>query len=211
MLAVHWAPVSKTKSILKNGITKSGNGLYCFPLTGHKALDRWWVTFFNDIVSRKRKKYNGIVFRIKKEDLPAYFGHWVGATTRDDYEKEIKTLKALGAQFRETILYRLGEHLAWEAGIGHLHHEDDTALFRNLAEKELNKSQKVLKEQMSDPSFMNYTLEDYQIVLSHSISPDRIIKVLTKESESGRVKRLRKKQEAPRERGLAAEPENYKS
>lgn len=198
MLAVHWAPVSKTKSILKNGITKSGNGLYCFPLTGHKAIDRWWVTFFNYSTSRERKKYNGIVFRIKKEDLPAYFGHWIGATTRDDYEKEIKTLKELSTKFREIILWRMGEYLAWEAGIGHLHHEDHTALFLGLAEKELKKSQKVLNAQMSDPSFMNYTLEDYQIVLSHSIPADRIIKVLPKESEFGKVKRLRKKQEAPR-------------
>lgn len=205
MLAVHWAPVSKTKSILKNGITRSGNGLYCFPLTGHKALDRWWVTFFNYTASRKRKKYNGIVFRIRKEDLPAYFGNWVGATTHDDYKKEIKTLKELGAQFRETILFRLGEHLAWQAGIGHLHHEDPTALYLGLVEKELKKSQKVLKEQMSDPSFMSFTLEDYQIVLSHSISADRIIKVLPKENEFGKVKRLRKKREVPNKHHLLLE------
>jgi hypothetical protein len=198
MLAVHWAPVSKTKSILKNGITKSGNGLYCFPLTGHKSLDRWWVTFFNYIASRKRKKYNGIVFRIKKEDLPAYFGHWVGATTRDDYKKEIKTLKELGAKFRETILWRLGEHLAWEAGIEHLDRKDHATFYPGLAEKALRKSSNLLMEQMTDPSFMTYTFEDYQIVLSHSIPADRIIKVLPKESEFGKVKRLRKKQEAPR-------------
>ncbi len=198
MLAVHWAPVSKTKSILKSGITKSGNGLYCFPLTGHKALDRWWVTFFNVIASRKRKKYNGIVFRIRKEDLPAYFGHWGGATTRDDYEKEIKTLKALKAQFRETILWRLGEHLAWKSGIEHLHRKDHETFYPGLAEKELEKSPGLLLEQMIDPGFMTYTFEDYQIVLSHSISADRIIKVLPKESEFGKVKRLRKKYEAPR-------------
>lgn len=203
MLAVHWAPVSKTKNILKNGITKSGNGLYCFPLTGHKSLDRWWVTFFNVIASRRRKKYNGIVFRIKKEDLPAYFGHWAGATTRDDYEKEIKTLKALKAQYRETILWRLGEHLAWKKGIEHLHRKDHETFYPSLAEKELEKSPGLLLEQMTDPGFMTYTFEDYQIVLSHSISADRIIKVLPKESEFGNVKRLQKKQEAPRKRNFS--------
>ena len=38
---------------------------------------------------RARKKYNGIVFKISKEDLPAYFGHWIGATTRDNFDKPI--------------------------------------------------------------------------------------------------------------------------
>lgn len=211
MLAVHWAPVSKTKSILKNGITKSGNGLYCFPLTGHKALDRWWVTFFNYNTARERKKYNGIVFRIKKEDLPAYFNYWMGATTRDKYEKPIKSIKELESILREMVIWRIGADLAWKSDRESINHPDVIDRFSELAENAIKKSGKVLTEYMSDPSFMNYTLEDFQIVLSHSISPDRIIKVLTKESESGRVKRLRKKKEAPRERGLAAEPENDKS
>jgi len=75
MLAVHWTPVSKTKSILKNGISKSKKGLYCFPLTGLKSLDRWWIHFFNQCGARQRKKYNGVVFRLKQSDMPAYFGH----------------------------------------------------------------------------------------------------------------------------------------
>lgn len=32
MLVVHWSPVNNTKNILKNGITKSQNGVYCFPV-----------------------------------------------------------------------------------------------------------------------------------------------------------------------------------
>jgi len=201
MLAVHWAPVSKTKNILKNGITKSHNGLYCFPLTGHKAVDRWWVTFFNYSTSRERKKYNGIVFRIKKEDLPAYFGYWMGATTRDIYKKKIITLKELEIKFRETLLWRLGEHIAWAEGVGHCGDVD----YMKLAMERMIKEPKALTELMMEPDFMRYSLEDYQIVLSHSISADRIIKVLPKESEFGKVKRLQKKQEDPRKRNFSPE------
>jgi hypothetical protein len=35
-------------------------------MTGNLQVDRWWVKFFN--MARGRKKYNGIVFRISKED-----------------------------------------------------------------------------------------------------------------------------------------------
>jgi hypothetical protein len=112
MLAVHWTPVSNTKNILKNGIRKSKKGLFCFPLTGHKTLDRWWIFFFNQCGIRHRKKYNGIVFRIKQQDLPAYFGHWGGATNSDSFEKEFTTIKQLGIEFKETILWRLGELVA---------------------------------------------------------------------------------------------------
>ena len=39
MLAVR-APVKSKGHILKNGITKSKDGLYCFPLTGHRIVDK---------------------------------------------------------------------------------------------------------------------------------------------------------------------------
>ena len=111
MLAVHWTPVSNTKGILKNGITKSKKGLFCFPLTGHKFLDRWWLYFFNQCGVRARKQYNGIVFRLKQQDMPAYFGHWVGAINNSDFKKEITDLKTLGQEFREAITWRLGEEM----------------------------------------------------------------------------------------------------
>lgn len=195
MLAVHWTPVSKTKSILKNGISKSRNGLYCFPLTGLKSLDRWWIHFFNQCGVRQRKKYNGIVFRLKQSDMPAYFGHWIGATNRDNFKKEITDLKTLGTEFRMTILWRLGEELARKQNIDydHFDREKETELYLKLAELEIQKSPKTLAEKTADFSFMAFTLEDYQIVLSKSISADRILKVLPQGDEFGRVIRLRKK------------------
>ena len=77
MLAIHWSPVKNTKKILNQGITKSKNGIYCFPLTGHFALDKWWVKAFNQYnFCVNKKKYNGFIFKIEKQFLPAYFGHW---------------------------------------------------------------------------------------------------------------------------------------
>ncbi len=195
MLAVHWAPVSKTKSILKNGITKSVNGLYCFPLTGHPSLDRWWIHFFNQRRVRERKKYNGFVFRIKQEDLPAQFGHWVGSTTKDDYEKEIATLDQLGLAFRETILFRIGEQLAWAQDI-----KDDGVVgettperYLQLAEEAIQQSPKLIAEKFNDLDLMGYAFEDCQIALSKSIAPERIIKILPQGDQFGRVIRLKKK------------------
>lgn len=195
MLAVHWTPVSKTKSILKNGISKSKKGLYCFPLTGLKSLDRWWIHFFNQYGARQRKKYNGVVFRLKQSDMPAYFGHWVGATNRDNFKKEITNLKTLGTEFRMTILWRLGEELARKENIeyDHFDRKKETELYLKLAELEIQKSPKALTEKTTDYNFMAFALEDYQIVLSNSISSDRILKVLPQGDEFGRVTRLRKK------------------
>lgn len=195
MLAVHWTPVSKTKTILKNGITKPKRGLYCFPLTGLKSLDRWWVHFFNQCGVRQRRKYNGIVFKLKQEDMPAYFGHWIGATNKDDFKKEITDLKTLEGEFRQTILWRLGEELAWKSNLNDLslNYEEQNALYIKLAELEIGKSPKALTEKKADHNFMAFAFEDYQIVLTTSISKDRILKVLPQGDEFRRVLKQKKK------------------
>jgi hypothetical protein len=186
MLVVHWTPVNNTKSILKNGIRKSKTGVYCFPLTGHKLLDKWWVNFFNQEGVRHRKKYNGIVFRITQEDLPAYFGHWVGAQ-----EKKITELKEFEAEYRNSILWRIGERIAraesFEAW------KDGGDNFVPLSEAVVTANPKIIQEHMNSFGFMGYTFEDYQIILSNSISPNRIIKVLPQGNEFGRVLKQKKK------------------
>jgi hypothetical protein len=198
MLAVHWAPVNNTKHILKNGIARSKRGVYCFPLTGHRSLDRWWIHFFNQCKVRPRKSYNGIVFRIEQEDLPAYFGHWGGATNRDVFPKEILDLKQLGHQFRETILWRLGEEIArkdnLDAGI-----RDPAkwnALYLGLAELALRDDPRLFARKYNDQDFMGYAFEDYQIVLANPIPAKRIIKVLPQGNAFGRVLRIHKKDQS---------------
>ncbi len=127
--------------------------------------------------------------------MPAYFGHWIGATNRDDFKKEITNLKTLGTEFRQTVLWRLGEELARKSNLGNdiYDHEKQTELFLKLAELEIQKSPKTLTEKTADIDFMTFALEDYQIVLTKSISSDRILKVLPQGDEFGRVTRLRKK------------------
>jgi hypothetical protein len=205
MLAVHWTPVKHTKTILKNGIRKSKNGLFCFPLTGLKSVDRWWIYFFNQCGVRQRKKYNGIVFRITKKDLPAYFGHWgcgpnIGLDFKgiDGDQKEIIDLKFFGKQYRKAVLFRLGELIARSKSRDFLswyswYSKEGDELFLRLAETELQNNPKALTERLNSIDFMSHSLSDYQIVLSNSIPADRIIKVIPQGDEFGRVLRQRKK------------------
>lgn len=185
MLAVHWTPVNNTKSILKNGIRKSKTGLYCFPLTGIQQLDKWWVNFFNQGRVRARKKYNGIVFRITQDDLPASFGHWVG-----DLDLNITDLKTLESEYRETVLWRIGEQIAADRSL-----EDwkDSDKFMPFAEAAIKNNPGLLHEHMRSFDFMRFTFEDYQIILSKAIAADRIIKVIPQGNEFGRVIKQRKK------------------
>ena len=195
MLAIHWTPVNNTKKILKSGIRKSKKGLFCFPLTGHKQLDKWWVNFFNQNRERQRKKYNGVIFRIKKEDLPAYFGHWIGATNRQDFKKEITDLKSFGKQYHEILLWRMGEEIAKSNNLSQVtsDYKINVKLYLEIAEKELLNNTTALADRLNSIDFMSYALEDYQIVLSNSISADRIIKVIPQGDEFGRFLKRKKK------------------
>ena len=129
------------------------------------------------------------------KDLPAYFGRWIGATNRDDFKKEITNLKTLGTEFRQTILWQHGEELARQLNLSSnlYDHKKQTELFLRLAELEIQKSPKALTQKTADIDFMTFALEDYQIVLTNSISSDRILKVLPQGDEFGRVTKLRKK------------------
>jgi hypothetical protein len=112
MLAIHWSPVKNTKKILKNGILKSKNGLYCFPLTGQKNLDQWWVKRFNQWTGkRNREPYNGFVFRIEKDDMPACFGECDYHTNADKFEMEINNIEELELHYRERVIQAIGKKI----------------------------------------------------------------------------------------------------
>jgi hypothetical protein len=188
MLAIHWTPVANTKKILRTGITKSKKGLYCFPLTGNHQVDRWWVKFFNMV--RAKKKYNGIVFKISKNDLPAYFGHWIGATSRDTFDKPILTIKELRDEYRNNILFRIGEYFLHQKG--ELMTAADFARdFVDIAKREIRGNEKV-KRLLHDLDIKTFALEDIQIVLSSSVSADRIVKVISDGTDTGRQRRKKK-------------------
>ena len=196
MLAVHWTPVSKTKNILKNGIRKNKKGLFCFPLTGHHALDRWWVHFFNRYQVRSRKKYNGILFRITDDDMPAYFGQWFGATNWTEFEKEIKTTKELGKKFRDNLSFELGYRIASQKKLleGIIDGQEMYKICMKQAKLAQNNDPKSLIEGMNSHDYMWTSLSDYQIVLSHSIPSRRILRVIPQGNEFGKVLKKRKKE-----------------
>jgi hypothetical protein len=173
MLAIHWTPVANTKKILKNGIRKSKNGLYCFPLTGNKLMDKWWVNFFNQYQTRNRKQYNGIIFRIVEGDLPAYFGHWVGASNKDSFPKQIDDLKSLEKLYRNLLLWRLGEQLSFQ------HPELQEDSYVSIAKETIRARQ----QHLFDFQLLKSTFEDFQIVLSQSVKAKRIIKVITQSND----------------------------
>lgn len=182
MLVVHWSPVNHSKSILKNGIRKSRNGVYCFSLTGHIALDRWWMKALKRF-RRDGKKYNGFVFRVEESDFPAYYGHFIGHTTGDRAEKPVKTLTELGIEIQNTIIWRIGERAIWNDTEIHSNDQD----FLQLGKEEMKKNPEIYKETLTDAVFMEYILEDCQIVLTKSINANRITRVIPPAEEFGRV------------------------
>ena len=188
MLVVHWSPVNNSKSILKNGIRKTKNGVYCFPVTGHPSLDRWWMKAFKSF-SKDGKTYNGFIFRVEEQDLPAYFGHFIGATTKDEFEKPIKSLIELDQELRNTIIWRIGERTLWGTEEW-IKGEND---FLRIGREELQKRPEIYKETITDASFMEYILEDYQMVLTKTIDANRITRVIPPKDEFGRVLYKQKK------------------
>lgn len=189
MLAVHWSPVNNSKNILKTGIAKKQNGVYCFPLTGHLSLDRWWMKALKRF-RRDGKRYNGFVFRLEESDFPVYFGHFAGATTKDKFEKSIRTLHDLGNRIKDTIIWRIGERTLWDSA-ERLRNDID---YLSVGREEILKNPNVYKETLADAAFMEYILEDYQIVLTNSVKADRIIRVIPPMEDFGRVLYKNKKQ-----------------
>ena len=209
MMAVHWSAVKNTKTILRNGIRKSKRGVFCFPLTGIASLDRWWAQAFRDW--RPRTQYNGFVFRIVQEDLPARWSHWVfeGDT------KLIQSLAELQRKVRETIIWRVGEKyrdhlqeqhaLSWDdtndAIRARLSANDSTSLrskesdirflYDAIGAQLIVEDPNLVNRWKNEPGWMTYVLEDYQLVLSRSIDPRRIQRVISASQKSGR-QRIRK-------------------
>ena len=98
-------------------------------------------------------------------------------------------------EFRQTIIWRLGEALARKQHLesDFLDYKKVNELYERLVEIELKKSPDILAKTMNDLDLMAFTFEDYQIVLSNSISPDRIIKLIPQGDQFGKITRLRKK------------------
>jgi hypothetical protein len=222
MLAVHWSPVKNTKIICKNGIRKDARGVFCFPLTGHFFLDRWWPRAFRTWTpGHAPSAFNGFVFRLTDEDCPAYFGHW-GA---EGAVKPLQSVAAIQQSFRETLIWRIGE-AAWngwvpctrqacrceELGPARAVLADIVSSKRSDAHTTWNGAiedlgQAVVRHDprrytdclMQNVSFLQFVFEDFEIVLSHSITPHRILKIMPGGHEFGRSQYQRKKHRTDRQ------------
>jgi len=245
MLAIHWSPVKNTKKILKNGISKSKNGLYCFPLTGEKNLDQWWVKLFNQWRGRRyRVPYNGFIFRIEKDDMPACFDEYYDYTNADKFEMQINTIEELELRYRERIIQAIGKkmlklefskteeffrkkneriseypsfyksindpeladyvfkdwllHQIFERCKGMSRFRDnieENKIFQEKGETELQKNKDLLKGAFNNFDLLEDAFSTWQIILSRSITPDRIIKIIRNQDEYGKILHKNKKYE----------------
>jgi hypothetical protein len=80
-----------------------------------------------------------------------------------------------------TILWGIGERAC---GYGFVHHGID---FYEIGRELIEKQPDVYKDALSDALFLEYILEDHQIVLSKSIAANRILKIIPPAEEFGRV------------------------
>ena len=184
MLAVHWSPVKNTRQILRSGIRKSRDGLFCFPLTGDSYVDRWLVKMLRHCNERKRSSFNGFVFRIEQSDLPATYSPFWG----DAFGGQIETyasLKKLEALFRDFLYWGVGEHArrqnhteqpAWNT-------QEEAVEFGKLVTKLHPEQMSLLR---SDPSRMLWIFDFLEMVLSVSIAPGRILRVISGDKLNGR-------------------------
>jgi len=196
MLAVHWSPVKNTRQILRSGIKKSRDGLFCFPLTGNPYVDRWWVKMLRRCRARKRNSYNGFVFRIEQSDLPATYSTFF-ATAFGGRIESYTSLKKLEALFRGFLYLGVCEHARRqnlnEQPMWNTHEE--AVEFGKLV-TELDPVQLSLLR--SDPYRMLSMFDFLEMVLSVSISPDRILRVISGDKLNGR-QQVRKFRQASHE------------
>ena len=106
---------------------------------------------------------------------------------------EIKSLEELESRYREEIISRFGFHnvnldlatnLEWEAMFD---------LFFETGQSEIQKDNKLINKLLNDPDHIDDTFGHWQIILSRSISSDRIIKIISDRNEYGKVLHKKKK------------------
>lgn len=120
MLVIHWTKHNKTKDIIVNGLRqstrtrvslsfdKSGKptktkkrikGLWCYPYTRNKTLNNQWKKNLKTW-DRKQTNFNGIVFRLTKDDFPLYAGSFISTGQGNQtLIKDIDELKKLMSNF----------------------------------------------------------------------------------------------------------------
>lgn len=189
MKAIHWSPAKNKSAILEKGIQIQDTWISATLATPFKNLNRWWLDFLlND------QEYLGFVFELNESDFPLVHDHWVIDTHKeydDDYEiiskrrytlKEIlnsnpksvfPSIKQLKKDYKETIICRIGD--GTKEGLTLESYEERLSLGKKYIQKS---KKKAIKDFIDNPDFMEFTFEDYQLLLFKNIAPERIVKVI---------------------------------
>lgn len=179
MLVVHWSPVKNTKGILRNGITAGKDSAsHFFPLTGHRSVDRWWAQAFRSW--RPRTQYNGFVVRLTDDDMPATFCHWIQwAVDNGGHAPMRQSIDELTAEYRDTILWRIGETVA----------DSSSGNEAELGRKVVEADPEAYNRLRTDPNWMRWVFEDYEIKVFKSVPASRIQRAFAGSAKSGRQRR----------------------
>ena len=121
-----------------------------------------------------------LFLELSSKILPAYFGHYEGAKTNDIFDKEITDIKELTKKFEETILWKIGETL-------YDSNHNFEKYFIQKARNAVYGGNWNINRTMNSYDDMNIVFAGYQIVLSQSIHPKRIIKVVSSRNEYGKI------------------------
>lgn len=192
MKVIHWSPIENKESILEKGLLVKDTWLCGNLLTPFHSLNRWWLDFIF-----KDQECLGYIFDLQDSDFPLVYNHWVSHKDQEydeDYNllssirKPIASLlaasehpqengiysspAALQQGCRENILWRIGEQLDTQ------NNQAESTYISNAIEHIQHKPS-ALDSFIGNPDFMIYTFEDYELLLSNHILPERIIKVVT--------------------------------
>jgi hypothetical protein len=103
-------------------------------------------------------------------------------------------MKELRDEYTNNILFRIGEYLFQKSELTTT--EEFVLDFIDIAKPQIESNEKV-KRLLHDIDIKVFSLEDIQIVLSGSVSADRIVRVISDGTDTGRQRRKKKLKRTP--------------
>ena len=190
MLVIHWTKQNRTGSLLKNGIVPNCRqrrpggepinvkGVYVFPFTRNKVIQTHWKRFLKQ--DGIRGNYNGLVFRLEKDDFPVVAGDWF----LNRHNTREYTFESL-----QQMLKVWGETIATEAAATQID------VPKELYEQEFTSPEN------GDWSWFMLDIKCFEMIIPRVIASKRIIKVI-KDREPKKILSNRLKRQVKIERDI---------
>lgn len=196
MKVIHWTPKENKESILQNGLQIQDTRIAYSILTPFDNLNRWWLDFS---LLETGKEYIGFIFELNTSDFPLVHHHWCASTyqelgdnleitlnrryrldeiLKDNPNGVYSTKDELKKGYKETILFRIGETTDEVEDVYELDYERVEELGYDIIKKD---NEKAFQDFFDDPDFMEFTFEDYQVLLFNDISPERLETIIQPE------------------------------